>query len=96
MTTWFVTRHQGAIEWAKQQNIKIDYCIEHLEPEKIKKGDWVLGTLPINIVAVLNQQGARYFHLSLSLPADKRGLELTADELQKYQATLEEYQAIKL
>ncbi|WP_250645947.1 CRISPR-associated protein Csx16 [Bisgaardia hudsonensis] len=24
MTVWFISRHQGAIDWIKQQNIQID------------------------------------------------------------------------
>ena len=31
MTTWFISRHQGAIEWVKKQNILIDRFESHLD-----------------------------------------------------------------
>ena len=95
MTTYFISRHQGALEWIKKQGITVDLCLSHIEPEQIKKGDTILGTLPINIVAMINQQGANYLHLSLQLPADKRGQELTVQEMEQYQAKLEAYEVIK-
>lgn len=51
----------------------------------------VIGTLPINIVAKINEMGVRYVHLSLSIPQDLRGVELTDDELNACQASLEEF-----
>jgi len=90
MTHYFVTRHKGAIDWAKEQKIDALHMV-HFNPEIIKSGDVVLGTLPVPIVAKICTLGACYFHLTLDLPAEARGRELTADDMNKFNARLEEY-----
>ena len=73
MTTWFVTRHPGAIEWAARQGLRIDRHVAHLDPASIAPGDTVIGILPVNLAARVCERGARYFNLSLELPAEARG-----------------------
>jgi CRISPR-associated protein Csx16 len=91
MTTWFVTRHPGAVEWATRQGLRIDRHVAHLDPAIIAPGDTVIGILPVNLAARVCERGARYFNLSLELPAEARGRELSADELERYGARLEAY-----
>lgn len=91
MSTYFVTRHQGAIEWAKQQSIKVDKQIKHLDLSVIKKNDIVIGSLPVNLVAEICNRGGRYYHLVLLLPPEWRGKELNAIEMNKFDARVEEY-----
>lgn len=79
--TWFVSRHPGAVEWAQHQNLAIDCWVEHLDPAQVNAGDIVIGTLPVNLAAGVCKLGARYFHLSLKVPAEWRGRELTMAEL---------------
>lgn len=96
MSNYFISRHKGAIDWANQQGIKIDEQITHLDINQLTKNDSVYGTLPINIVAQINAIGVRYFHLSLNLPKQARGKELTVKDMQNYGASLEEYTAKKV
>jgi CRISPR-associated protein Csx16 len=91
MTTFFITRHPGAIEWAARQGLKVDRNLAHLDPADIRPGDVVIGTLPVNLGAQVCTRGGRYFNLSLDLPAGARGCELSADELERYGARLEEF-----
>lgn len=91
MTTVFVSRHPGAREWAKERSLKVDNWVAHLNTANIFPGDVVIGTLPINLVADVCARGARYFNLSLDMPAHLRGQELTAAMLEDCQARLEEY-----
>jgi CRISPR-associated protein Csx16 len=51
----------------------------------------VVGSLPVNLVADVCARGARYLHLSLDLPADARGIELTVETMRRYGARVEEY-----
>jgi len=98
MTTYFVTRHAGAKQWATEQGISIDYVIDHLNIEDIQTGDQVLGSLPVNLVAELNGKGARYFHLTLPLSEQQRGIEISAQLMRELGAKLEEFtvQRIKI
>ncbi|MFV0511330.1 MAG: CRISPR-associated protein Csx16 [Shewanella algae] len=91
MTTWFITRHPGALEWALRRGVTVDIHLQHLNPADIRVGDTVIGTLPINLAAEICTRGARYLHLSLQLPASARGRELNADELDCYDAKIEEF-----
>lgn len=85
----FVSRHPGAKAWADRKGIQVDEQVAHLDLDTLQPGDTVIGTLPVNLAAKVCEKGVRYVHLSLDLPAEARGRELTADELDKYHARLE-------
>lgn len=92
MTTYFVTCHQGAIDWAKAFNVQFDVHLTHLGDDVLlKSGDTMIGTLPINIVYDINQLGVRYLHLSLDMPAHLRGLELSSEQLLACNTSLQEF-----
>jgi CRISPR-associated protein Csx16 len=81
MTTYFITRHSGAIEWAKQQNLSVDIFLEHITSELFQQGDCVIGTLPINLIYELQNKGVTVLSLILDLPRELRGQELTLQQL---------------
>ncbi len=91
MTTWFVSRHPGAVEWATRQGLSVDRLITHLDPAAVSPGDTIIGTLPVNLAAEVCQRGGRFYNLSLDLPPEARGRELSADDLERYGARLEAY-----
>jgi len=91
MTTLLITRHPGAIEWAARQGFRIDRQIDHLDPADVRPGDTVIGTLPVHLAAKVCARGGRFFNLSLDLPPEARGKELSADDLDRHGARLEEY-----
>ena len=91
MTTWFITRHPGARDWADQQKLAIDRWCMHFDPADVKAGDTVIGSLPVHLAAAVCATGARYFNLSIDLPAHARGKELTIEQLKQFNARLEEY-----
>jgi CRISPR-associated protein Csx16 len=90
MTTYFVTRHRGAIEWLRRKGIAAT-IVEHLDVGQVQPGDLVLGSLPVQIVALLNARGVRYMHLAYDTPHELRGQELSADDLERLGARLVEY-----
>lgn len=83
MTTWFISRHPGAIEWASRQQLCVDRQVNHLDPAQVQPGDTVMGSLPVNLAAQVCAAGAAYWHLSLELPVELRGHELSADDLER-------------
>ncbi len=91
MTTLFVSRHPGAREWAAEEGVIVDAVVAHLDPDTIQPGDVVIGTLPIHLAARVCERGGRYLHLSLELPPDWRGRELSAADLRSCGARLEAY-----
>lgn len=96
MTTYFISRHTGAVQWAEQQGISVDRQLSHLEIDRIQAGDIVIGSLPVNLVARLNQKEAHYLHLSLNLPPEWRGQELNPEQMRQCHARLEEYRVTKV
>ncbi|MDR3054426.1 MAG: CRISPR-associated protein Csx16 [Zoogloeaceae bacterium] len=100
MTTWFITRHPGALEWAKAQGFAIDRHCTHLTDvnltDGIVAGDTIIGSLPVHLAAVVCQRGAAYYNLSLDLPAHLRGEELSAEELSACNARLEAFYVEKI
>lgn len=97
MTTYFITRHPGALQWAKQNNLHYDVHSEHLlSLSQLQAGDTVVGTLPINMVYELNKKQVGYVHLSLEIPVSLRGVELTVKQLNECNATLEKFEVMKV
>ena len=95
MTTFLATRHPGAIEWATRQGFSDVHQVTHITDleEMVEPGDMVIGTLPISLVAEVNRLGGTYQQLSMNLPAEARGKELTADDMDRYGARLKTYYA---
>ncbi|MDP2793424.1 MAG: CRISPR-associated protein Csx16 [Sulfurisoma sp.] len=96
MTTYFVSRHPGAVEWARRQGLAVDAWVAHLDVEKVGAGDTVIGSLPLHLAAAVCARGTRFLHLTLDIPAEWRGRELSADELEMAGARLEEFFVEKL
>lgn len=95
MTIYFVTRHPGALDWARAKGIAYDEHIAHLDPAKVGAEDTVIGSLPVHLAAEVCARGARYFNLSLDLPEKLRGRELDAETLEECRARIEEYVVLK-
>jgi CRISPR-associated protein Csx16 len=91
MSIFFVSRHSGAIEWAARQNLQVDHLVQHLDPAQVLPGDTVIGSLPVNLAAQVCDAGATYWHLSLKLPAELRGCELSANDMERLGARIESF-----
>lgn len=62
----------------------------------IRPGDVVIGTLPIQLVAEVNQRGGHYWHLAMDVPPEWRGRELSADDMDACSARLHEFRVLPL
>jgi CRISPR-associated protein Csx16 len=97
MTTYLVTRHEGTRRWAKAMAkhgrlpFTIDRMLEHLDPSHLKKGDVVVGTLPIHMAAELRRMGVVFWSLDLHVPPRDRGKELSGVHVYKYGAQFTRY-----
>ena len=92
MTTYFVSRHPGALEWRRQTQVPFDHHLPHLDIAQIHPGDTVIGSLPVNLAAEVCAKGAVYRHLSLKINANDRGRELSAAELDAYEVNIVTYE----
>ena len=94
--TLLVTRHQATVLWLAEQHIAVDSLIPHLDIEDIRKGDTVIGTLPIQLACAVCHKGATYRHLTLDMPAELRGQELGVEQLKRCNPRLERYEVIRV
>ena len=84
--TIIVTRHTGLIQWLKSHGIVGD-VISHVEfPDQIRGKD-VVGVLPLHLAAV----AASVTTVEMTLPADKRGVDLTPEEMDSFGAIMHTY-----
>jgi CRISPR-associated protein Csx16 len=92
---YFITRHSGALEWLNEKGFDAPEIITHWvdnNTSKLKQGDIVIGILPIDIIAEINNRGARFIYLSIkNLPQEFRGKELTKEQLIDFGASLQEF-----
>ena len=95
MTTTFISRHAGAVEWIESKGFHIDNFIAHATPEffrSLQPGDVVIGILPVALAAKVCASGATYYDLAMpNLPIEWRGLELTPDQMNQAGAELNLY-----
>lgn len=91
MTHFFISRHPGAQQWFADQGWAVDETLAHLDTQRIRPGDVVIGSLPVHLAAAVCAQGGRYVHLAIDLPAEARGRELSNEEMRRYGARLTEY-----
>lgn len=93
MTTYFITRHPGAIEWAREDGLIAPdvHILADFDPETTAAGDVVIGTLPAQLAARICERGGRYQHLTLNLTPELRGQELSAADMRGCNARLEEF-----
>lgn len=96
MSTLLVTRHAGTLDWFERQGFRVDRIFQHLDIESVRAGDKVVGNLPIQLAAQVCEKGARYFHLAVTVPFEYRGKELSAELLDQFGATLNEFQITKI
>lgn len=93
--TWFISRHEGAILWAKNQNLPITKWCSHLEIEQIHTGDIVMGTLPVHMAAEICQRGATFYFLQVNMPEHLRGQELSNAQLLELGCKLTQFKVIQ-
>lgn len=96
MATYFVSRHPGAHDWAAEEGFEVEAVIVHLDPALIQPGDRVIGSLPVNLAAEVCARGARYLNLSLDLPPELRGRELSTEQMRACGARIEEYRITRV
>ncbi len=87
-----ITRHKGAIDWARQQQIEFDQYLTHLDDVgSLSANDVVYGILPVHQAGLVCSKGIDYFHLCMNVPEEWRGQELTAEQMQICQARFVRY-----
>lgn len=91
MTTWFVSRHEGALQWMQLHGPAYDRHVAHLSLVDVQPGDHVIGTLPVHMAAQVCDRGASYWHLMRVLPAESRGRDLSAQELYAMDAKVQRF-----
>jgi len=91
--TVIVTRHVGALQWLNKHHPEFGEArvITHATPELVR-GKRVVGILPVQLAA----ECAEYWHLEMSVPREKRGAELTAEELERFGCKLTRYEVRKV
>jgi CRISPR-associated protein Csx16 len=86
-----VTRHQPAIDWLKLQGIE-GQVINHVTSLEQIKDKIVIGNLPLHLAC----EAQEVWSIELDLPPNRRGTELTIDDMQQYNARLERYKITRL
>lgn len=90
MPTVVVTRHNGLVEWLRRKELldRDTVVLTHVKEASEIAGKTVYGVLPLHLAAVAKE----VYGIDLpNLPEEKRGKELTPDEMDSYGASLKRY-----
>jgi len=87
---YIVTRHIGAVEWLQSKGIN-GKVVAHLDPDILQPQDCVYGNLPMVLAWKICQMGAHYHHISIVVPEQMRGRELTAQEMSEVGARVDRF-----
>lgn len=87
-----VTRHPGAAEWVRRRLGRAVQVVDHLHPHEIRPGTRYHGVFPLNLAADICRAGAQCWAISVQLPLELRGQELSAAQLEALGARLVRYQ----
>ena len=89
MAVILVSRHSGALTWLQRQLGVTDFQqVAHLHDLPMGPGDRVYGILPIAWAARICRAGAEAHILTLDVPPQLRGQELTATQMDHLGARL--------
>jgi len=97
--TVIVSRHDGAILWLKSHGIEgeIHPAWKNENISLLNKGDVVIGNLPLTMISKILESGATFGLLNLpEVPLEKRGKELTPEELTTFGANVMEIKGIEI
>lgn len=96
MTTWFISRHPGAIAWAHAHNLGNARFCAHLDVNEVARGDTVIGTLPVHLAGQVCARGARFLALTMDVPENKRGNDISSEEMSALHCSLKEFCIVAL
>lgn len=92
MTAYVISRHTAAVEFLARKGFDGAVVVKHAADDfwsGLKSGDVVVGTLPIALAArACEKTGNPFGFLEVETPPDKRGAELTLDEMIAFKARL--------
>ena len=77
MDTVIVTRHSGLVEWLKRRGIEGE-VVSHADEETVRDKR-IYGVLPYRLAALAGE----FVEVSMNVPAELRGKELTADDIDR-------------
>lgn len=86
-----VTRHPGAAAWVQRVLGRPVRCVTHLHESELVAGTRYYGVFPLNLAAAICTAGAECWAISLQVPPELRGQELTATQLDQLGARLVRY-----
>ena len=91
MKTICVTRHEGTVKLLKEMDIRVDEVVSHLDIDVVEDGDIVVGVLPVHIAAKVCEKNAKFYAVSLDLPEELRGIELSYEQVKGLGISIKEF-----
>lgn len=94
------SRHQDSVAFIRELcaslNFEVVDVVPHLQKlDDLPKCDIVIGNLPLYTIAQLNRIGIRYGALSLTIPSELRGTELTLAQIRSLDPKIIEFEAFE-
>ena len=89
MEVVIVSRHPATVNYLKTVFPEAKVVSHISSIDEIPNGSLVIGNLPIHMIAELIKKGCRFVLVSLEIPRELRGKELSESELRKYMKLLE-------
>ncbi len=94
------SRHLDSIafirEFCESHQFEVIEVVPHLATiDELPNCETVIGNLPLHAIAKLNRAGIRYGALSITIPIELRGVELTLTQIRELNPTIIEFEVIE-
>lgn len=100
MAVYAITRHAAAAEWLIKQGYDatvISHADDDFWSDTLRAGDVLIGTLPMHLAAqAVAITGKPFGFLSVNVPPDLRGTELTMDQMIQCNARIDWFDVISV
>lgn len=82
-----ITRHQGLVDFLLEQGHEFGLVISHVTAPAVLDGKDVIGVLPVHLAA----RCETFSELTLEIPAELRGVDLSRDQVAEFQRGIRTY-----
>jgi len=87
-----ISRHKATVEWIRERYDNIEKVLDHIKSPDDINGEIVIGNIPLHLA----YKAKEIWNVSIDLPPELRGKDLSREQFLKLNPRIEKYKVIRL